>query len=281
MPYLDLKDGRLYYDEKGAGPSLVLLHGAWASHRWWKWQVPELSGHYRVVAPDMRGHGRSTDLGGGYGIPVFVSDLEALLQGLGIHEAALVGWSMGGMIALQYALQFPAKVKALVLVATRGHRNPAMRPRILFQYLRTILHLLMAFTAPRKYDRGGTLSGAEDRGWIQRETRKMLSSEAPQEVFEWMVSELMEHPRRNYLEIARGLWHWGAGEALKEICTPTLIMVGEKDPWAPPRFSRLLHEAMPNSRLLEVEGQKHYVPMERPDLVNAAILAFLKEQHYL
>ena len=120
----------------------------------------------------------------------------------------------------------------------------------------------------------------ESAKWIRNETGKVLSSRAPREVFEWMVSELTRHPRRNYLQVARGLWNWEAGEALHGLQTPTLIMVGEKDPWAPPRFSRLLHEAIPNSRLLIVDGQKHYVAMERPDLVNTAILDFLRDQRY-
>lgn len=280
MPYLDIPEGRLYYEAEGRGRPLVLLHGAWASQRWWHWQIPALSRSYQVVSMDMRGHGRSTDLVKGYSIPGFVSDLDMLLQGLEIHETALVGWSMGGMIALEYCLRYPRRVRALVLMATRGHRNPAMKPRILFQYLRSILRLLTEFTAPRKYDRTGAAFQRESARWVEQETRKVLSSEAPGEVFEWMVSELTRHPRRNYLEIARGLWNWEAGEALRELRTPTLIMVGENDPWAPPRFSRLLHEAIPHAKLVIVEGQKHYVPMERPDLVNTAILDFLRDQRY-
>lgn len=281
MPYLEIPDGRLYYEKAGRGRPLVLLHGAWASHRWWRWQIPALSRHYQVVCPDMRGHGRSSDRAGGYPLKGYVEDLDGLFRALGIHEAALVGWSMGGMIALQYGLQYPRKVRALVLVATRGHRNPAMKPRILLQYLRTLIPLFMNFTAPRKYDRTGVSSQKENRKWIEKETEKVLSSQAPAEVFEWMVSELLHHPRRNYLDIARGLWGWEAGEQLRDLQPPALIMVGQEDPWAQPRFSRLLHQTIPDSRLLIVEGQKHYVAMERSDLVNRAVMTFLEEQGYL
>jgi pimeloyl-ACP methyl ester carboxylesterase len=280
MPYLDLQDGRLYYEERGEGRPLVLLHGAWASHRWWKWQIPDLSRLYRVVTMDMRGHGRSSDRAEGYPLQGYVEDLESLLKELGIHETAIVGWSMGGMVAMQFCVQYSRKVRALVLMATRGHRNPGMKSRIMFQYLRSVLHLLMEFTAPRKYDRTGAAFRRESKRRIEKETRKVLSSRAPGEVYEWMVSELTRHPRRNYLEIARGLWNWEAGEALRELQMPTLIMVGEKDPWTPPRFSRLLHEAIPGSRLLIVDGQKHYMAMETPGPVNTAILGFLREQDY-
>lgn len=281
MPFVRVEDGRIFYESLGKGRPLVLLPGAWASQRWWKWQIPELSRRYRVVSMDMRGHGRSSDSTKGYPLKGYVADLDNLLQKLGIHETALVGWSMGGMIAMQYCLQHPQKVKALVLMATRGHRNPAMKPRILFQYLRSILRLLSDFTAPRNYDRSGASFRRESKRWIEKETRKALSSPGAKDVFEWMVSELTRHPRRNYLEVARGLWGWELGEALNKIPAPTLVMVGENDPWTPPRFSRLLQETIPNARLLIVEGQKHYMAMERPGLVNAAIIKFLSEQHYL
>lgn len=281
MPFVQVEDGRVFYESLGTGKPLVLLHGAWASSRWWKWQIPDLSRQYQVITMDMRGHGRSTDRQGGYSLQGYVEDLESLLHELGVNETAFVGWSMGGMIAMKYCMQYPRSVKALVLMATRGHKNPAMKPRILFHYLRTLLHLFVDFTAPRKYDRTGVSFQKESDKWIRNETGKVLSSRAPGEVFDWMVSELTRHPRRNYLQVARGLWNWEAGEALHGLQTPTLIMVGEKDPWAPPRFSRLLHEAIPNSRLLIVDGQKHYVAMERPDLVNTAILSFLEGQGYL
>ena len=281
MPFVQVAGGRLFYESQGTGRPLVLLHGAWASQRWWRWQIPALSRHYRVIAPDMRGHGRSSDRTDGYPLQAYVEDLDELLHELGVQETTLVGWSMGGMVALQYSLQYPLKVRALVLMATRGHRNPAMKPRILFQYLFTLLHLFMDFTAPRKYDRSGASFQKESRKWIRRETRKVLTSQAPGEVFEWMVSELRGNPRRNYLDIARGLWNWEAGEGLRNLQTPTLIMAGENDPWAPPRFSRLLHDAIPDSRLRILEGQKHYMAMEKPDLVNTAIMSFLEDQGYL
>lgn len=117
MPFVEVEDGRLYYAVSGKGRPLVLIHGAWASHEWWRWQVPELSQSYQIIAVDIRGHGRSSRLEGAYSVDGFARDLEILLKKVGINETALIGWSMGGMISMHYCLQSPAKVKALTLIA--------------------------------------------------------------------------------------------------------------------------------------------------------------------
>ncbi len=275
MAFFEMEDGRLYYELRGRGRPVVLLHGAWASHGWWRWQVPELARHFQVLTVDVRGHGRSSPLDGVYSVAGFARDLDKLLEGLGVEEAALVGWSMGGLISMQYCLDHPRRVRALVLIATRGHRNRAMKIRVVVNYVRSVLGLVMVLSVPRKYDRTGRTMAEESRGWFERETRKMLSPTAPKEVLAWVASELARNPRKNYLAVARSLWNWGPGEALREIGVPTLIIVGEDDRLTPPRFSRLLHEIIPDSRLVVVENATHYAALERAETVNSEIIDFL------
>ncbi len=280
MPFIEVDEGKLYYDVQGEGPVLVFLHGAWASHEWWRWQVPHFSKNYRVVLPDARGHGRSSDFLKGYAVDHFIHDLECIIEEVGHEEAVLIGWSMGGIIAMEYGLRHVSKVKGLVLISTRGHRNPAMRPRILIQYFRSILNLLMDMSAPRKFDRTGATLAEGNKRKIQREVERMLSPKAPQDVNDWLVTELVRNPRRNYLEVARSLWDWEIGESLDNIQIPTLILVGEKDRWTPPRFSQRLHDMMPHSKLVEFESAGHWVAMEQHDRVNSEIEAFLSSLKY-
>ncbi len=182
---------------------------------------------------------------------------------------------MGGIISIQYALNYPSKVKALILIATRGHQNPKLKRRIILQYLQARLSLLMDFTAPRKYDRAsGGFPG--QKIWLEREVEKMLSPEASREVKDWVMSDVRNNPRENYFQAIRSIWNWGAADRLKEIEAPTLIMVGDKDTRTPPRFSRLLHATIPNSRLVIVEGAGHCLPLERPERVNREIIEFLE-----
>ncbi len=279
MPFVDMEEGRLFYDVRGKGRPLVLIHGAWASHGWWRWQVPALSREYRVLTLDVRGHGQSSELVRPYSVDGFAKDLEILLREVGISETVLVGWSLGGMISIAYCLKHPSKVKALVLIATRGHRNAKLKRRIILQYLQARLSLLMDFTAPRKYDRA---SGdfPSQKIWLDREVQKMLSPKASKEVQDWVMSEVRKNPGENYFQVAKSIWNWGAGKQLKDIKAPTLIMVGDKDTRTPPHFSRLLHATLSNSRLVIVEEASHCLPLERPEGVNREIIEFLKSQGY-
>ncbi len=279
MPFVEMEDGRLFYDVTGKGRPLVLIHGAWASHEWWRWQVPELSKGYQVLCLDVRGHGRSSPLKAAYSVNGFARDLDILLQKVGVDETVLVGWSMGGIISMQYYLNYPSKVKALILIGTRGHRNPQMKRRIMLQYLQARLSLLMDFTSPRKYDRAAQrFPGEEER--IKREVKNMLSSTTPKEAFDWVMADLTKNPRDNYFEVARSIRDWGAGQELRKITVPTLIMVGEKDDRTPPHFSHLLHAEIPDSKLVIVEDAGHCVALERPDVVNTEIVKFLKNLGY-
>lgn len=273
------EEDRLFYDITGKGRPLVLIHGVWASHEWWRWLVPALARTYYVISPDVRGHGQSSPLKSAYTVTGFAKDLDLLLRSIGIPEVVLVGWSMGGIISLEYALNYPSKVKALILIATRGHQNPKLKRRIILQYLQARLSLLMDFTAPRKYDRasGGFPS---QKIWLEQEVEKMLSPKASREVKDWVMSDVRNNPRENYFQAIRSIWNWGAADRLKEIEAPTLIMVGDKDTRTPPRFSRLLHATIPNSSLVIVEGAGHCLPLERPERVNREIIEFLEGLGY-
>jgi len=271
MPFAEVENGRLYYETYGNGPWLVLIHGAWATHKWWRWQISELSRHYRVLALDVRGHGKSTPLEKPYTVPGFAQDLATLLAKVGANEVALVGWSMGGVISIKYCLNNPEKVTALVLIATRGHRNPIMKLRTWFRLLQNRISLMMDFADYEGF-------AYEDQ--VQKEVRSMMSPATPQEVIDWVMADLTENPRQNFLEVAKSLWDWEAGEKLRNISVPTLIMVGDQDTRTPPRFSRLLHQKIPNSRLVIVENSSHFLALERPELVNPEIVTFLKDIGY-
>lgn len=279
MPFVEVEDGRVYYEVKGKGRPLVLIHGAWATHEWWRWQVPELSRGYQVLTLDVRGHGKSSLLKSAYSVDGFTRDLEILLKQVLIDELALVGWSMGGIISMQYCLNYREKVKALILIATRGHRNPQMKRRILFQYLQARLSLLMDLASPRKYDRATDRFPGEEKR-VRREVSKMLSPSTPREAFDWVMADLIKNPRGNYFEVAKSIWDWEGGEELSRIAIPTLIMVGENDVRTPPRFSHLLHAKIPESKLVIVKDAGHCLALERPEVVNAEIFTFLKDLGY-
>ena len=120
MPSVEVTGIELFYEEQGAGPPLVFLHGAAGNHVSWWQQVPHFRDRYRCVSIDHRGFGRSTDVTGEGGAR-FVDDLEALLAKLEIEEPAiLVAQSMGGRTALGYAVRHPERTRAVVMADTWG-----------------------------------------------------------------------------------------------------------------------------------------------------------------
>ena len=280
MPFVEIKDGRIYYDVRGEGRPLVLIHGAWVSRQWWRWQVPALARDYKVFSLDVRGHGQSSPLRGAYSVEGFIKDLRSFLQKVEIDEAVLIGWSMGGIISMQYSMDYPSEVKALVLIATQAHRNPRLKLRILFQLFQARLGLLMDFTAPRKYDRTAKKFPYGYQDLLEKQVKDMLSSNTPEEVFEWVMADLTNNPRENFLDVIKSIWNWEAGKKLKRIRIPTLIIVGKNDSLTPPHFSRRIHETIPYSKLVTVDNAGHFVALERSELVNTGILNFLKTVGY-
>jgi len=115
---------------------------------------------------------------------------------------------------------------------------------------------------------------------VEKEIRSMLSPATPKEAIDWIMTDLANNPRRDFFEVAKSLWDWGVEERLSTINVPTLIMVGEEDNRTPPQFSHILHAKIPNSKLVIVENCGHYLLLERPDIVNAEILGFLKDAGY-
>jgi len=213
-------------------------------------------------------------------VNVFVRDVHALVDQLEIEEVALIGWSMGGLTSIQYCLDHKDKVRALVLIATRGHRHPAMKRRLMFEHLRARVSLLRELAAPRKYD-WGAQEFPDQRRRIENELTDMLSPSTPREVVDWIRNEIVTNPGRNFYQVAKSIWDWGAGERLKEISVPTLVMVGTEDSRTPPSMAQRLSEEIRGSRLIVIERAGHCVPQERPDVVNNEIVAFLRSIPYM
>jgi pimeloyl-ACP methyl ester carboxylesterase len=118
---LDVEDGRLYYEVKGRGPTVVLIHGGFGDDRMWNEQWDALARDYRVVRYDHRGFGRSSRPDKAYSA---VADLVRLLDELGAKTASLVGNSMGGTMAINFVLQHPERVDRLVVVASGADGFP-------------------------------------------------------------------------------------------------------------------------------------------------------------
>jgi len=112
--YIDVGKTKLYYEEKGTGHPVIMIHGGFLTHRMWDDQFEEFAKYFRTIRYDARGHGKSKSVPDSF---THCQDLNCLIEQLNIDKAAVMGFSMGGYIAIDFALKYPDKVSALVLVA--------------------------------------------------------------------------------------------------------------------------------------------------------------------
>jgi non-heme chloroperoxidase len=123
MPYIETEPGvNLFYQDRGRGPAIAFLHGWGGSNENWNYQVMDLADRHRCITIDLRGHGRSDSPFSAYDYDEHGRDLRAILTKLDLNDVTLVGWSMGGAIALKYVRDVGERVARLVLVGSVGPR---------------------------------------------------------------------------------------------------------------------------------------------------------------
>jgi 3-oxoadipate enol-lactonase len=251
----------MHYEIKGKGSNLVLIHGAGDNLEMWYNQVPVFSRNYRVITYDVRGSGKSESPEGQYSISLLAQDSYQLMKAIGVQGAYFVGYSMGGRIATELALNYPELVKALVLACSSPGLTP-LPPEALGR-LRSKLDFL---------DRGDMKAFAEAM------TREAFSpgfeSSHPTVFKEYLKVKLQNKP----VSIARiiRMSHPRNAPDLSKIKCPVLLIVGENDWIIGLAQGREAHEAIRGSKLV-VLPTGHAAPIESPDEFNVAVVEFLNE----
>ena len=116
MPIIQAESLRTYYEQVGEGEALVFIHGLGSSSADWQFQAAFFKDHFRTITYDVRGHGKSEKAKGPYNVPLFAKDLLELFDELDVEKAHIVGLSMGGWIAFQFAVDYPERVRSLTIV---------------------------------------------------------------------------------------------------------------------------------------------------------------------
>ncbi len=247
-----IKINREYYFYAGStaapGLPLVFCHGAGGSHRHWLYQIEGLKEETAAVAVDLPGHGASGGTPASE-IAAYREFLRDFSAALGIGKFILAGHSMGGAIALDYALHYSDDLKGLILAAS-GAR------------LRVTPLFLEAFRT----------------GNVPPELVKFTYGPlAPAELLESARQEMAAVPPQTYLADFNACNNFDCTERLSEIEVPSLIICGEADQMTPLKYSRYLAEKLPRAELVEVAEAGHMVMLEAPTGVNEAIASFLKK----
>ncbi|SEQ47190.1 alpha/beta fold hydrolase [Lentzea albida] len=242
------------YDDEGAGDDvLVLVHGHPFDRTMWRPQVEHFSrAGWRVIAADLRGYGETTVVSGTTPLSTFASDLAALLDHLGVERFVLGGLSMGGQIVLECARTFPERLRGLVLADTFAQAETEEGRRARNDMAERLL-------------REGMAGYAIEVRW------KMVAPHNP--VVAEFVSQLMHNaPPEGAAAALRGRAERpDYTETLATITVPTLVIVGSDDEYTPVGDAEYMHERVPGSTLVVVEGAAHMPNLERPEVFNRAV----------
>ncbi len=264
MPHLSTNDIATFYEDTGRGPPVVLIHGHSLDLRMWEAQVPPLvDGGYRVIRYDVRGHGRSEAPASGYTWQNYSLDLRDLLDRLDIDAPVhLVGLSMGGGIALQFAVDHPQRVASLVLVDSTV-------PGFTYspEYSQAVEALVQTTRSegPR---------AALERVWLPHPLFDGIRRFPDR--FEFVKSIVLAYPAADYLdETEYPQPQWQVIDRLSEIRAPTLVLVGEKDLPDFRLIAEILAANISTARQDVIPDAGHIPNLEQPQAFNRALLGFL------
>jgi pimeloyl-ACP methyl ester carboxylesterase len=262
--FIEAGSDKLYYEDAGEGETIVFVHDGLLHSVTWDYQFSFFSDKYHVVRYDRRGYGKSTDPEKQYSN---IEDLNEVFKQLKIDQAHLIGMSAGGGLCIDFTLQYPEKVKSLVLVGAVVGGFPYTQ------------HFLT---------RGGHFRPAEHSSY--EALAKYYFTEDPYTMYEKntaarekglkLINEFLHniYREKNRLNTGRNR---EAINSLNTITVPALIIVGEYD--SPDCFAHAgaMRAGIPNSRLMIINDAGHHVPTEKPDELNSSILLFYNESDFL
>jgi pimeloyl-ACP methyl ester carboxylesterase len=265
---------RLHYRIGGEGPLLVLVHGITNSSASWEPVLATLARRFTVIAPDLLGHGDSAKPRGDYSLGANASLLRDFMLALGHERATIVGHSLGGGIAMQFAYQFPDRIERLVLVSSGG------LGREVTALLRAVALPGAEFVLPLLASGPLVTAGTTISGWIERIGVRLGSDVAAMATGFASLQDI--EARRAFVQTARAVIDAGGQRVnatdklyLAE-AVPTLLLWGDRDPIIPARHGIRAHELMPGSRLRIFAGAGHFPHHDDPAGFAAAITEFVE-----
>jgi pimeloyl-ACP methyl ester carboxylesterase len=270
---IELHGKTFSYCALGEGPVVVLLHGIAGSSKTWDCVIPRLCDRYQVIAPDLLGHGQSAKPAGDYSLGAYANLVRDLLAALGVERCTIVGHSLGGGVAMQFAYQFPERCERLVLVSSGG--------------LGREVHLIL---------RAAVLPGAElVLPWLSAAATRGISTmvkafgrigfrESADLEQTWRSFYALGDPmaRRAFLHTVRGLIDLGGqrvsatDKLYLAAGLPTLIVWGERDPLIPVDHAYRGRDSMPDSWLEIFHGAGHYPYLDDPERFVAVLRDFIE-----
>jgi 3-oxoadipate enol-lactonase len=250
----------LYFIERGSGPPLLLVHGLGMSGDMFEPIVGPLAMRHRLIIPDLRGCGRSRNLPPPYSVKQQATDLAALFDHLGIASADALGYSQGGPVVQELVLDYPAKVRRLILSNTYAYNMATMKEKMEGHIVPFLIRLLgVRLFVKLLISQGLKQIPKEQAAWVANLIARTWGEADPKSI-ELAWREAMAFDSR-----AR----------LKEIKCPTLIVAGSRDNAVPMHHAKMLLNGIAGSKLVVIDGADHALLWGHPDQLLRAVNEFL------
>lgn len=261
MPFVENQGARIYWDEQGQGEPVLLIMGlGWPATMWHRTR-PALNARYRTIALDNRGAGRSDVPSGPYPIATMATDAAAVLDAAGAASAHLLGASMGGMIAQEFTLRYPERVRSLVLACTAcgGPYASQAEPEV-FQVL---------------FNREGTPAER-----AEAVVPFVYHPSTPRERIDEDLAVLNKNyaTPEGYMAQLQGIMAWESYSRLPQIQARTLVIHGANDRLVPAANSDLIAGRVVGAQLVKIPNASHIFMTDQPEAAHQAFLEFLSFQ---
>jgi pimeloyl-ACP methyl ester carboxylesterase len=265
MPKIQANGINIHYEIHGVGEPVVLIGGLGADTFLWFRQTPELSKNFQVIVFDNRGAGESDKPEVPYTIKMFADDTAGLLKALRISPAHIIGASLGGLIAQEFALTYPQMVNRLVLAST-GFGGPHMVKPSLFALVPMLLTMRRSGDPAKDIRRSFELFTSQ--AWCEQ------NDDLVKQYVDWRVAH--PQPPDAYKRQNAAVKTFDCEARIGQIKTPVLIIHGANDRVVPVKNAHLLKSKLPQAQLLIIPEAGHAAPIQCADQFNAAVTQFLK-----
>jgi pimeloyl-ACP methyl ester carboxylesterase len=276
MPFISLPDIKIHYEVAGNGETaVVLVHGNIASWRWWLPVLENPPAGCTVYAPDMRGFGDSEHTKGGYNIEQFATDLDAFVNELALDHIHLVGHSLGAAVALQYAVQYPHKMRKLLLVSP----PPAEGMTYSLQEDRKIFGIPLPLSAENIHLQHSFRNSHIDRAILSHAlTRITPGMDHRSKFFADLVGDAYCVSRETLKGAIHSLGNWTVQDRLPALNMTVLILWGDKDTVVKRAPLERMARDIPHAELVVWEGIGHAPQLEQPGRFHVLLTEFTAQK---
>jgi 3-oxoadipate enol-lactonase len=258
LPKARVFDIDIHYEVSGAGVPIVLIHGLGGSSLDWENQISALAAQHKVITVDLRGHGRSDKPRGPYSIPLFSTDIAALMTTLHIGPAHVIGNSLGGMVAFQLALNWSGLVRSLV-VANSSTEFIAQTARERLWLLQR--EMIIRFIGMRRL--------------AKFQSRRLFPKPDQEPLRHQHVERLAQNDARAYREAMRAVTRgWSVENELENLRCPVLVIAASDD-YTAVEGKAAYAARLPQGELLVIHDSRHATPIDQPAEFNKGVISFL------